>query len=201
MTAEQLRRALAVNLGHVLTPELAAAIEAQACATPDHAIDCAALGSERHGEYLIRAERLRDVLPELHPLHVLHWHETEKHRHGLPLDPDYDGMLTRERAGRLVQFVARRDGAVAGHLRMYLGRSMHTGTTFAEEDTLFILPAHRGGMLAVALLRFAEGALRRLGAREIRADSKLINRADVLMKRLGYKPVALKFIKVFGADE
>lgn len=201
MFHDQLRQALAACLGRQVTPEVAAWIEAQACKETGQAIDCADLGGESCGEYKIRAEPLRDVLWELHPLHVLHWQETERHRHGLPLAPDYEAMLARERAGRLLQVVARRNGVVAAHVRLYLGVSMHSRTLFAEEDTLFVAPEHRGGLLALRMLRFAEAALRRLGVREIRANSKLINKADVLMHRMGYQPVALQFVKIFGEDQ
>ena len=75
---------------------------------------------------------------------------------------------------------------------------MHTGTVFAQEDTLFIVPEHRGGFLAVHLLRYVEQVLVGcLGVREIRADSKLVNNAGVLMRRLGYTPTAQQFVKVF----
>jgi hypothetical protein len=49
----------------------------------------------------------------------------------------------------------------------------------------------------MALMRFAEQSLLALGIREIRVNSKLVNRADVLMRRLGYEPVALEFVKIF----
>ncbi|WAC72065.1 GNAT family N-acetyltransferase [Roseateles sp. SL47] len=151
-----------------------------------------------HGAYTIRAESFRQILPELRVLHAEHWAETEKHRHKLPMDPDYDVMAARERAGRLLQCTVRdASGSLVGHVRMYLAESIHTRTIYAEEDTLFIRPGHRGGLLVMRLMRFAEAALRELGAREIRADSKLLNKADVLMRRLGYTPVALKFHKHF----
>ena len=88
-------------------------------------------------------------------------------------------------------------GALVGNLRMYVGTSRHTGTKFATEDTLYLAPKVRGGFAALALMRFAEKSLLSIGVREIRADSKLINNADVLMRRLGYEPVALQFVKVF----
>jgi len=150
------------------------------------------------GGLLFRAERMRDVLAELHPLHQAHWLETEKHRHGLPLAPDYDAMLADERAGRLVQFTARDERhELVGNLRMYLGVSRHSGTKFATEDTLYLAPKARGGFTALALMRFAERALLSIGVREIRADSKLVNNAGALMRRMGYEPVATQYVKIF----
>ncbi|MBQ1766799.1 MAG: GNAT family N-acetyltransferase [Aquincola sp.] len=203
------RAAVAAHLGQALTPELAAAIEAATWFQPPAHLPTFERAEYRG--YVIGVERFTAALPELHQLHVLHWRETEKHRHGLPLNPDYALMAEHERAGRLLQFTVRRDGVLVGNLRMYLGVSAHSGTPFAvfptrtrepaaEEDTLFLHPEHRGGFLAVQLLRYAERVLVALGMREIRADSKLINRADVLMRRLGYQPFALKFVKIIEGE-
>ena len=192
-----LRQAIGAHLGQVLTPDVAAGIMADAMATPDLSIDPAKFGSAEHVGLTICAERMRDVLDELHPLHQAHWLETDKHRHGLPLAPAYDLMLADERAGRLLQFTARDGAELVGNLRMYLGVSRHSGTKFATEDTLYLAPKARGGFTALALMRFAERALLSIGVREIRADSKLVNNAGALMRRMGYEPVATQYVKIF----
>lgn len=191
------RRAVAEHLGSALTPEVAAAIERAASVDElDSAIDVGMFAPEVHGDYRIAVERFSAVLPELHRLHEHHWLETERHRNGLTLDPDYAAMEASERAGRMLQFTVRKDGALVGNLRMYLATSRHTKTLVAHEDTLYLEPVARGGFLAMHLLRYAERALLRLGVVEIRADSKLVNNADVLMRRMGYQPVALQFVKM-----
>jgi hypothetical protein len=126
--------------------------------------------------------------------------EMETHRHGLKLDPDYDFMISKERAGEMLQFTARLDGKIVGNLRWYVGISRHTKTLFAEEDTLYLTPKVRGGLTAVSLIRFSEGVLRSIGVREIRADTKLSNNAGALLRRLRYQPVATKFVKVIGEE-
>lgn len=192
---DQLRALLARHVGQPLTVELCQLIDATARAEPDLAIDVRQFEPQQAGDATLQVERFEALLEELEPLHAAHWQETEKHRHGLALRPNYALLLSRERSGGLMQFTARRGGQLVGHVRMYLGKSTHTSTLYAEEDTLFILPAHRGGTLVLSLMRYAERCLRAVGVREIRADSKLVNRADVLMRRLGYTPVALKFHK------
>lgn len=159
-------------------------------------------GTASSGSYTIQVERFADVLDELHALHVLHWHETEKHRAGLPMRPDYVTLMAHERAGRMLQFTVRHAGTaeLVGNLRMYLAQSTHTQTTYAQEDTLYLKPEHRGGFTAMALIRFAEGALRSIGITEIRIHSKLVNNADVLMRRMKYQPVALEFVKFFDKE-
>lgn len=191
------RRALGDRIGQVLTPALCAAIEADASVMPDLSIPLEQFQPAAvTGGYVLAVERFADVLEELKPLHAEHFAETEGHRHDLPLDPDYDAMAADDRAGRLLQFTVRHDGALVGGLRMYVLLSRHTKTLFAEEDTLFITPAHRGGLLGLKLLRYAEQCLVQIGVREIDANSKLVNGADVLMRRMKYTPVALQFHKI-----
>ena len=195
---EDIRQVLASKLGRALTPEDAAEIEAAIFASPDLSHEPTKFGQLRGDGYTIQAERLGDILKEIHQLHVEHWAETEKHRHGFSLNGDYGSLLARERAGNLIQFTIRTDsGDLIGNLRMVIATSTHTQTRYACEDTLFIRPAHRGGVKVMALMRFAEQALLALGIREVRASSKLVTRADVLMRRMGYEPVALEFVKIF----
>lgn len=195
-----LRKTIGRYLGATLTPEIAVEIELSANAETDASIEPNQFDVLWSGGFSFQAERLCDILDEMHLLHVMHWQETEKHRHGLPLNPDYLSMLADEHAGRMVQFTVRRDGALVGGLRMYVAVSRHSQTLKAIEDTLYIAPTARGGMTAITLMRYAESALLRLGVREIEADSKLVNKADVLMRRMKYTPVAIKFNKVFGEN-
>lgn len=195
---EGFRQTLAAKLGRVLLPEDAAEIEAAFFHQPDLTHAPGKFGQLQGDGYTIQVERFADIVDEMHALHVEHWGETEKHRHGLALNPDYAAVIARERAGTLLQFTLRSaHGELIGNLRMLIALSIHTQTRYACEDTLFIRPAHRGGFRVMALMRFAEQALLALGIREIRVNSKLVNRADVLMRRLGYEPVALEFVKMF----
>jgi hypothetical protein len=195
---DDVRMLLASKLGKVLMPEDAAAIEAALFYEPDLSHNPAKFDSIQHGRYTIQAERFSNIIAELHHLHQVHWLETEKHRHGLELNPDYEAFLVRERAGRLLQFTMRDEyRRLVGNLRMFIGTSLHTQTEYASEDVMFLLPEHRGSFAALALIRFAEQSLRAIGIREIRVNSKLVNRADVLMLRMGYGAVALEFVKFF----
>lgn len=189
-----LRQTLGAHLGQVLTPELAAALELAAL-PPVVPIDIGDFKPLRHGDYTIAIERFSDVLPELHALHVLHWQETELHMKGIPMNPDYQRMQNAESAGKLLQFTVRKDDELVGNLRMYLFMSAHTQTPYASEDTLFIKPESRGGFLVMELMRYAERVIFALGIKEIRVNSKLVNKADVLMRRMRYQPVSLEFVK------
>lgn len=197
MNISPLRQALTQHLGCVLTPEVACAIEVEAARLPVVSFDTGQFGALHRDGYTIQAERMSGIIQELHALHEAHWLETEKYRHGLELNPDYVRYLATEASGGLVQFTIRKDGQLVGNMRMFLARSLHTQTPVATEDTIFISRDHRGGFLVMALLRFAESALLSIGVREIRSNSKLANRADVLLRRMGYEPFAIQMVKFY----
>lgn len=149
--------------------------------------------------FVFAVERYADCLEQLKPLHAAHWLETEKYRHSLPLNPDYAGFLNMEAAGRLMLVTIRKDGELVGHTTMKLYPSMHSQTLTANEDSLFLRADHRGSLgVALAFIRYAADALERVGVAEIRVSSKIINGADKLLARAGFKPFAIQLVKMTG---
>ena len=195
MTTSQIRQVLSAHIGKVLTPELACEIELAASAPQGDAIDPKSFGETEHDGYVIRAERLADILHELHPLHVAHWQETEGYRHGLALNPDYLAFIAAEQSGRMLLFTVRKDGELVGNMRFFISASLHTQTPYASEDTLYLTPSARGGFLSSALIKFAERCIRSLGIHEVRLSTKTTNKSDVLMRRLGYEHAVNGFVK------
>jgi hypothetical protein len=207
------RDALGAAMGMELTPELAAAIEARALAGKSvvlAAVEPMSLCplpesySYRGGSWLYDVERFRDIVEEIHPLHVAHWGETEGYRHGLEMKPDYARLVDGEWRGQLVQFTVREtvSNALVGNLRVYLHRSTHTGGLVGTEDTLYLSPSARRGFNALRFLRFAEGILERLGVEEMMATPKRANNAGALLRRLGYLHVADQYSRILkkGVD-
>lgn len=190
-----LQSSLREFMGRAITPEIAARLYAAAAFQPDEHINPGLFSEELFQGYVIRVELLADIIKEIHPLHLLHWEETEKYREGVAMSTDYEPLLTAERAGKMLQFVVRHNGALVGNLRLYLFKSAHTGLLSASEDTLFIHPEHRIPWLALRLMRYAERALRACGVHDYTVDSKLANGSDALMRRIMGKPVALTFHK------
>lgn len=194
---DDLKSALAEHFGQEITPSVAAAIFVAALKGSDRSIPPKRFAPRdlRDG-YVAAVESFREILPELHPLHALQFSETERYREHIGLRPDYQALERDERDGKLVQFTLRREGVLVGNIRVYLGTSRHTSTTFAKEDTFFVVPAHRKGLLAMRFWRYAEDCLRDLGVVEVRTDAKLANRADKLNKFMGYEPVSTGFVKI-----
>lgn len=187
---------LALHAGETITQEVAQAIVRELF--PSRRYDPAQFGMREYKGYTFQAEPFAAVLPELHALHEQHYLETEKYRVGIPMDPDYDGIEERERSGGVIQFTVRTlAGELVGNMRVVIGRSVHTQTLYCEEDTFYIVPAHRGGFMAVRLWQFVEASVRAVGVKEVRFSSKTSNKADKMALYLKYKPVALQFVKIF----
>jgi hypothetical protein len=195
----KLRSAIARRLGQVLTPDVAAELELAAREILDESHNPEKFGTKEYKGLVFRDESLGDVLEELHPLHERHFQETEKHRLGFGLHMDYDYLTACERRGGLIQFTCRdfHTGRLVGNIRVFIGKSLHTGTLYATEDTFYVLPEYRLGFAALRFWQFMEDCVQSIGVREIRTDSKVVNNVHRLNDYLGYQHVANKYIKVF----
>lgn len=192
--------ALATHVGHMLTLELAQKIAQQICETPDKSFDPQNFLPVDYKGYVLALEQFRGILPELHVLHQRHYAEVDTS--GIPLNGDHDAIKLSEHNGGLMQFTSRvkATGELVGAMRIYIGLSRHTQTLFAEEDTFYVVPEHRGGFMAVRLWQFAEAAVIKAGVREITFDSKTMNHADSMARYLKYRPVSTKFSKTIPKD-
>jgi hypothetical protein len=193
---------IAKYLGQVLTAETAKAMALEISHGPCAPVVIDAFPAQAFKGYTIQLERFCDIQAELHVLHQLHYTETETYRAGIPMNPDYAAMAKRERGGLLLQATARvtATGELVGNMRVYLGSSTHTQTLFCTEDTFYVVPAHRGGFLAVRLWQYVERAVIALGVREIFFDSKTVNSADSMARYLKYQAIGIKFAKVIPAS-
>lgn len=145
-------------------------------------------------------ESLKDVWNDVMTLAVDHWAETEMYRHGQKFAPSYDRYMQYEKAGWLIQCVARENGEMVGYATMYICPSMHTQQIIATEDTFFILPEYRKGRNGIRLVQFAEEECKKRGAVEVMMTAKMTNTAGRLMECLGYTKVAEQYSKQFSAD-
>jgi hypothetical protein len=83
---------------------------------------------------------------------------------------------------------------------MYLDRSTHTQTLIATEDTLYLLPEARRGMVAKRFVRYVESVMTLLGAREINITVKTVNKAARFFRLLGYRHVENGLTKILEVE-
>ncbi len=196
-----IREILWRNQGQVLTPELIVGILAGVEFRPDNSIPLNPIPPVSFGEYTFQTERYEQAIPELAKLHKLHWLETEKHRHGIMQDMDYPLYCQTDRDGRLVLFTIRKNGELVGQSTMKIHVSMHTKTLVSDEDSLFLREDCRGGRTIFKFIDFMDQTLTALGVKEVRVSSKMVNSADKLMMRCGFKPFATQLIKLLGVPD
>lgn len=192
---------LGQHIGKQLTPELAALLTSQAyLACYPGPVDISAVVPREVGRYHIACERMADVVDEIKPLHAEHWAETETHRHGERLNPDYARFMDYERMGRFLLVTVREkdSGHMVGNYAAYLNYSTHTQKLSATEDTLFLSRAHRRGRLGVELIRFSEYAMATVGVHELRVTVKLVNTVGPMLERMGYQPVETGYLKLLN---
>lgn len=186
------------NQGQVLTPELILGILQGNEYTPEKFLPLDILKPLSLNGKVCSVERFFSALPELRELHQTHYEETEAHRSGIPLNPDYEGYCQRDRDGTLLQFTVRQEGVLVGQCLMLLYVSTQNQVLKASEDALYLKPEARGELRFFRQwVDWMEKYVRKIGVRSVTLTSKSINSADKLMMRCGYKPVATQLTKVF----
>ena len=187
----QLIALLKANMGLPLTWDLAADIYVASgrIETLVNSSDIEQVKPLFYEDMVFARERMEDVVSEMKLRHQAHWNETEAHRHGLALNPDYEIFIRYERAGRYVLFTLRNDGRLQGNCALYLDKSTHTQTLIATEDTLYLLPEARKRRAARQFIKYCETALKSLGVKEINVSVKTVNKAGRFFRMLGYRHV------------
>lgn len=207
MTLTKLHAVLWGNAGQKLTPELIVGILAGAeVASVEEPEDKSWFGQfgyrlEEYKGLEFRVELLSDCLDEVSKQHIAQWNEVEPVRTGL--NPNYEGMLARERIGQYVLFTAR-DAVtkeLLGNTSCYLYRSMHNGKLAAKEDTMYLDPRARKGMNAVRFFKYCEARLVEFGVREISLTVKTTNEVHKLWERQGYMFAERTYTKTFEDSE
>lgn len=114
----------------------------------------------------VQVESFEQALPELKPLFDVHWRDLALFQNRMPLSPQYDEYVRREREGRLMLVTVRRDGAVVAYYTAQIAPGFHYGTTLtAHMDMMYVVPEIKGRGLARPLMRCVERELRRRGVK------------------------------------
>lgn len=198
MRREMLSVALARQVGQVLTPELAKAIVREACSNPDLSIDPGRFAPEHHGGYTFQCERLADAEDELVAQRTRYLYEVSD---GAPVLTNWRRLREMQHRAELVIFTAR-DGAgqMVGSVWLYVGANIDTTRLSVTDDLLYVEPAHRGALVGLHLVQYAERCVFALGVREATFHFRLENGADRMARFLGYTPDGIRVTKTHNGD-
>ena len=135
-------------------------------------------------------EPLSEVLDELKPLFPGHWKELALDQDKVPLDPQYDIYLERDRRGEVLFIAGREKGTIVGYFVGFIAPGLHYRTCRTLTlDIFWIHPAHRGHGAGFHLFKTVETEARRRGVQRMFVGSKLHRDASWLFEKLGYTEV------------
>src|SRR5271170_1508068 len=109
-----------------------------------------------------QVESFQHAIDELRELFPTHWHELALFQDRIPLAPQYDEYVRRERDGTLFLATVRWDGRINAYYTAQVQPGFHYGTTLTGMgDMLYVVPDARGSGLIFPLMRCVEKELRR----------------------------------------
>jgi GNAT superfamily N-acetyltransferase len=188
---------LAKHVGSVLTLPLAATIAREV--SPSSPLLPSEWAPDSYGAYTLQAERLVSAYDTLRGQRMRYLAETNPgQRNDLT---DWDRLMESQRTGEHVIFTARdQAGDIVASLWLWFGPDLDTQRLTVQDDIFYVLPEHRGGMLAVRLWQYAERCMFAIGARDAQFHSRLDNRAQRMAFFLGYTPTATRVKKTSDGD-
>lgn len=142
-------------------------------------------------------EQLEDVLPEMKLLFGGHWEELALDKASVPLDPQYDVYLERERQGQTLTVVMRENALIIGYWVGFIAPGLHYRTCLtATMDIFYIKPEARGGTKALKMFRFVERELVRRGVQRWIMGTKLHHDVGRMFEALGLRPIETYYSKL-----
>lgn len=144
-------------------------------------------------------ESFEERLPEFKPLFPLHWEELALNKDKVPLDPQYDIYVARERRGELLFVTLRELGEPVGYFIGFIAPGLHYKTCLTcTMDIFYVHPDKRGGRGGIKLFKFVENELKRRGVDRWFVGSKCHADASWLFELLGFNRVEVYYSKWLG---
>ena len=144
-------------------------------------------------------ERFVDHLAEIKVLLPLHYEELALNKDHVPLDPQYEIYLERERQGGTIFVTLRDAGAMIGYFIGFVSPGLHYQTCLTcIMDIFYVQKDKRNGTAGIRLFRAVEEELKRRGVQRWFMGSKIHADASALFKRIGAEPVETYYSKWLG---
>lgn len=148
-------------------------------------------------------ETMESCLPELLGLWPRHWEELALFKDRIPLRPQVDEYIRRNRIGSLFLATVRWNGRLAGYFICQVAAGFHYGETLTgTTDIYWIDPELRQRGLFLPLYRCVERELRRRGVVAFYSGFKtnLPLDMDKMLPKLGFIPADTYLLKWLGDD-
>jgi len=139
-----------------------------------------------------RLEELKELLPQ-------HWEELALNKDKVPLSPQFNIYIDREKRGELIFVVIRESGEMIGYFIGFISNGLHYSTCLTcQMDIFYVRKDKRGGSAGIKLFKFVEKELRRRGVQRWFMGSKVFADASPLFERIGAEKVEVFYSKWLG---
>ena len=136
------------------------------------------------------------------PLMQRHWTEIDGDG---PFDPDWHRLFALAQAGALLIFTARRGATLVGYVSFTVVNDLSSRRRVcAFAENFWLSPIERTGWTGYRLLRDCEPELKKKGVNRLYVSPKIDFCNDrgqtvaVILKRLRYRPVEVRHVKMLG---
>lgn len=144
-------------------------------------------------------ESFVDRLGEFSPLFPMHYDELALNKDKVPLDPQYETYIERERSGGLLFVTLRELGEPVGYFIGFIAPGLHYKTCLTcTMDIFWLHPDKRGNGGGQLLFKFVELELKRRGVDRFFVGSKCHKDASYLFEKLGFEKVEVFYSKWLG---
>lgn len=149
-------------------------------------------------EVIFTCEKLAQVKEEMLGLIQAHNDEVNQEHKGHALDPDWVQYQRIEDNRALRILAARSGGKLVGYFFAMVLPSLHfKKEILAVSDIFYLHPEYRRSMAGRRLLKEGEKMMRDAGGTLIYMATKTNSAANIVVNRLGYKPVDTILFKDF----
>ncbi len=146
-------------------------------------------------------ESLTERLPEIQPLLPKHWEELALDKDKVPLDPQYEIYLDRDRRGEVLFVTLREAGKLIGYFVGFVAPGLHYRTCLTcQMDIFWIDPKYRGRRAGFKMFRYLKEELQRRGVQRWTVGSKKHMDASWLFEAMGFEAIETHYSMWIGDE-
>ncbi len=146
-----------------------------------------------------QVESFEERLAEFSPMFPLHYEELALNKDKVPLDPNYDIYIEKERNGGLLFVTLREAGEAVGYFIGFIAPGLHYQTCLTcTMDIFYVHPDKRGSSAGFTLFQFVENELKRRKVDRWFVGSKCHKDASWLFEKLQFEKVEVYYSKWLG---
>lgn len=148
-----------------------------------------------------QVEPYEQALPELKEIFPVHWLELALFQDRMPLKPQDNEYIARDRDGRLFLTTCRRNGELIGYYTCLVHNSLHYDIPTALMDMIYMKIEFRSRGYAIRMIRFVEKELIKRGIQVWYSGFKTHKPLglDRALTSLGFGPADTYLVKWIGS--